>query len=197
MYVYNYSFPEGLYPGDLIWSLSGSVQEFAATTQLTFPAWIIRERVRWAPPGTWDKYLKQVPVPELNLRHCGLDNQVTPYVTDALCGYSYGNLKMESLESALVKLRRVRFPQVFKNCDANGNGTVPFFCPGASGGAWTSCAPDRPGDPDVPERQCNIDCTVGARRVRGQGVLGAEHVHQLRPVRGGDVGPRPARGRAG
>ncbi|MFL5345917.1 MAG: hypothetical protein ACJ8AT_14095 [Hyalangium sp.] len=168
MYVYNYSFPEGLYPGDLIWSLSGSVQDFAATTQLTFPAWTIRESVRLGPPSTWDKYLKLVPIPELNLRHCGLDNAVSPYVTDALCGYSYGDYKMESLESALVKLRHVRFPQIFKNCDANGNGTVPFFCPGASGGAWTSCAPDLPGDPDVPERQCNIDCTVGLGEFAGK-----------------------------
>jgi hypothetical protein len=168
MYIYNYSFPEGLYPGDLLWSISGSVQGFAATTQLTFPAWVIREKVRELPPAEWEKYLSQVPVPELNLRYCGLDNQVPPYVTDALCGYSYGNMKMESLESALVKLRRVRFPQVFTNCDANGNGKTPFFCPGRSGGAWTSCFEDDPADTDVNERQCNIDCTVGLGEFAGK-----------------------------
>ena len=167
MYIYNYSFPEGLYPGDLIWSISGSVQDFAATTQLTFPAWTIRESVRLGPPSTWNKYLSQVPVPELNLRYCGLDNQVAPYVTDSLCGYSYGDMKMESLESALVKLRRVKFPQVFKNCDTNGNGTVPFFCPGASGAAYTTCFDD-PADPDVAERQCAIDCTVGLGEFAGK-----------------------------
>ncbi|HYI02757.1 hypothetical protein [Hyalangium sp.] len=168
IYIYNYSFPEGLYPGDLLWAISGSVQDFAATTQLTFPAWVIRERVRELPPAEWEKYLKQVPGPEVNLRLCGLDNQVVPYVTDSLCGYSYANMKMESLESAMVKLRRVRFPEVFKNCDANGNGKVPFFCPGRSGAAYTACAEDDPADTDVSERQCNIDCTVGLGEFAGK-----------------------------
>jgi hypothetical protein len=168
IYIYNYSFPEGLYPGDLLWSLSGSVQDFAATTQLTFPSWVIRERVRDLPPTEWEKYLKLVPVPELNMRHCGMDNQVVPYVTDALCGYSYASMKLESLESALVKLRRVRMPEVFKSCDANGNNTVPFFCPGPSGGAWTACAEDTPGDTDVPERQCAINCIVGLGEFAGK-----------------------------
>jgi hypothetical protein len=168
IYIYNYSFPEGLYPGDLLWSLSGSVQDFAATTQLTFPSWVIREKVRELPPAEWEKYLKLVPVPELNMRHCGMDNQVVPYVTDALCGYSYGNMKMESLESALVKLRRVKMPQMFKNCDANGNNTVPFFCPAQGGGAWTTCFEDPPNDPDVPERQCAINCVVGLGEFAGK-----------------------------
>ncbi|HEX8698096.1 MAG TPA: hypothetical protein VF815_04620, partial [Myxococcaceae bacterium] len=167
-YVYNYSFPEGLYPGDLLWSISGSVQDFAATTQLTFPSWVIRERVRELPPAEWEKYLSLVPVVELNGRHCGLDNVVNPYVTDALCGYSYGNMKMESMESSLVKLRRVRMPQVFRTCDANGNNTVPFFCPGQGGGAWTTCFEDPPNDPDVPERQCAINCTVGLGEYAGK-----------------------------
>jgi len=168
IYIYNYSFPEGLYPGDLLWAISGSVQDFAATTQLTFPSWVIRERVRELPPTEWEKYLRLVPVPELNMRHCGMDNVVTPFVTDSLCGYSYGNMKMESLESALVKLRRVRMPQVFRNCDANGNNTVPFFCPAQGGGAFTTCFEDSPNDPDVPERQCAINCIVGLGEYAGK-----------------------------
>ncbi len=76
IYIYNYSFPEGLYPGDLLWTISGSVQDFAATTQLTFPSWVIREHVRELPPAEWEKYLKLVPVVELNGRYCGLDNVV-------------------------------------------------------------------------------------------------------------------------
>jgi hypothetical protein len=168
MYIYNYSFPEGLYPGDLLWSISGSVQDFAATTQLTFPAWVLREKVRELPPDQWNKHLSRVAVPEINGRYCGMDNRVEPFVTDALCGYSYGNMKMESLESALVKLRRVRFPQVFKSCDTNGNATVPFFCPGASGAPFTSCFEDSPNDTDANERQCNIDCTVGLGEFAGK-----------------------------
>ncbi|MDY7225213.1 hypothetical protein [Hyalangium rubrum] len=166
IYIYNYSFPEGLYPGDLLWSISGSVQEFTATTQLTFPAWIIREKVRELPPAEWEKYLNQLNVVELNLRHCGLDNLVAPYVTDSLCGYSYGNLKMESMESALVKLRRVRMPEIFENCDTNGDGSVPFFCPGAGGAAYTYCGEEN--QAEIAERTCNINCIVGLGKHAGK-----------------------------
>lgn len=166
MYIYNYSFPEGLDPGDLLWTVAGSVQEFTATTQLTFPSWSIRERVRLLPQSEWNKYLRLVPPVEVNGRLCGYSS--TPFVTDPLCGYSYGNYKMESLESALVTIRRVKFPTVFKSCDANGNGTVPFFCADTRAGTWAGCGPDSPNDPDLPERQCNIDCTLGMGQFAGQ-----------------------------
>ncbi|MDC0715049.1 hypothetical protein POL68_41755 [Stigmatella sp. ncwal1] len=167
LYIYNYSFPEGLYPGDLLWSISGSVQDFTATTQLTFPSWVIRERVRERPANEWNTYLDQVPVRELLLRYCGMDNVSAVYNTDPLCGYSYGNMKMESMESSLVKLRRVRFPQVFKNCDANGDGATTFFCPGVSNGPWTTCGDVEPPEEAV-ERKCNAECTTGTGEFAGQ-----------------------------
>ena len=166
LYLYNYSFPEGLNTGDLLWTVAGSVQEFTATTQLTFPSWSIRERVRLLPQTEWNKYLRLAPPVELNGRLCGYGS--TLYVTDPLCGYSYGNYKMESLESALVKVRRVKFPEVIHSCDANGNGQVPFFCPDTRAGTWGRCGDDTPGDPDVPERQCNIDCTLGVGQFAGK-----------------------------
>ncbi|QSQ27803.1 hypothetical protein JY651_24150 [Pyxidicoccus parkwayensis] len=166
IYIYNYSFPEGIDPGDLLWTVAGSVQEFTATTQLTFPSWSVREHVRLLPQAEWDKYLKLAPPVEINGRRCGYSS--TLYITDPLCGYSYGNYKMESLESSLVKVRRVRFPEMFQSCDANGNGTVPFFCPNPSAGTWGACGTDTPGDPDVPERQCNIDCTLGIGQFAGK-----------------------------
>jgi hypothetical protein len=156
IFVYNFSFPEGLYPGDLLWTLAGSLQEFTGTTQLTFPSWTVREHVRELPPDQWDKYLKLHPPVELNLRHCGLTS--SPSVVDTLCGYYNDNMKMESLESGLVKVRRVRFPRVFKNCDLNGNGEVPFFC--SKSGAWSYCGDFAP--PDNNEVQCNIECTTGS-----------------------------------
>ncbi|AKQ67462.1 putative lipoprotein [Myxococcus hansupus] len=165
IYIYNYSFPEGLDPGDLLWSVSGSVQEFTATTQLTFPAWSVRERVRLLPQTEWTKYLDMAPPVEINGRLCGYSNSL--YMTDPLCGYSYGNYKMESLESSLVKLTRVKFPTVFHNCDTNGNGSVPFFCPNTRAGTWGSCGTDNPNDPDIQERQCNIDCTLGIGQFAG------------------------------
>lgn len=164
LYIYNYSFPEGLDPGDLLWAVAGSVQEFTATTQLTFPSWSVREHVRLLPQQEWDKYLKLVPPVEINARLCGQGS--SPQLADPLCGYDYSNFKMEGLESSLVKVRRVRFPQVFHGCDANGNGTVPFFCP--SSGTYGACGADAPGDTDAPERQCNIDCTLGIGQFAGR-----------------------------
>ena len=163
MFVYNYSFPEGLYPGDLLWTLAGSIQEFTSTTQLTFPSWTVREHVRQQPQEQWEKYLKLNPPVELNLRHCFLDNTLAPFITDVLCGYNNKNLKLESLESALVKLRQVRFPKVFKSCDLNGDGSVPFFCQtkdAAGNWIWGTC--DSANTAPDPERQCNADCTTGS-----------------------------------
>jgi hypothetical protein len=95
---------------------------------------------------------------ELNLRHCGLQDNLAPGAVDRLCGYYTDNMKMESLESGLVKVRHVRFPQVFKSCDTDGNGEVTFFC--SSKGVWTYCGTTAP--TDMSEVQCNIDCTTGA-----------------------------------
>lgn len=165
LFIYNFSFPEGLDQGDLLWTLGGSVQEFTSTTQFTFPSWTIRERVRLLPPDQWNKYLELVPPVEVLLRHCGLDDQLTPFVTDTVCGHNRRNLKMESMESRLVKLRRVRMPQTFKSCDFDGNGEVPFFCETTVDGewVWSGCAfPPPPVDPEASERQCHIDCINGS-----------------------------------
>ncbi|HEY0092960.1 MAG TPA: hypothetical protein VGB96_01495, partial [Archangium sp.] len=158
MYIYNYSYPEGLDTGDLLWTLAGSLQEFTSTTQLTFPSWTVREHVRELPPEQWTKYLKLNPPVELNLRHCGLADELTAANTDALCGgFNNTNMKLESLESGLVKVRHVRFPSVFKNCDLNGNGSVPFFCSTSTG--WSYCGSPAPAE--VNEVTCNINCTTG------------------------------------
>lgn len=165
LFIYNFSFPEGLDQGDLLWTLSGSVQEFTSTTQFTFPSWTIREKVRLLPPDQWNKYLDLVPPVEILLRHCGLDDQLTPFVTDTVCGHNRRNLKMESLESRLVKLRRVRMPQTFKSCDFDGNGEVPFFCETTVDGewVWSGCAFPPPAvDPEATERECHIECVNGS-----------------------------------
>jgi hypothetical protein len=170
IFVFNAAFPEGLDPGDLIWSVAGTVAEPSASTQLTFPSWSIREKVRLLPESEWNKYLDQVVPATLNLRMCGLDDNATPFLTDTLCGHLRTNLKMESLESSLVQIRNVRFPRVFANCDLNGDGHVPLFCESHQSGhwAWDTCTPGNPTDPDANERQCNIDCTVGQGPYRTQ-----------------------------
>lgn len=163
MFIYNYSYPDGLSQGDLLYTLSGAVQEFTSTTQITFPGWIIGESVRTLPPDQWNKWLDFVPVRELNLRICGADNTAAPFLTDQLCGHNKRNLKMESLESALVKVRNVRFPDTFKNCDFNSDSSVAFFCEQkpASAWLWGTCSLDAPeAAVDQAERECNQGCVI-------------------------------------
>lgn len=165
MFVYNYNFPDGLDEGDLLFTLSGSVQEFTSTTQMVFPAWSTAERVRRLPQDQWNKWLQFAKPYDINARTCGQDNAALPFLTDALCGHNRRNMKMESLESGLVRLRRVRFPQKFVNCDANANGSVPFFCeskPPMADWQWASCSFDAPEpEADRVERECNQNCVIG------------------------------------
>jgi alpha-tubulin suppressor-like RCC1 family protein len=172
LFVFNFSFPEGLNQGDLLFSLSGAVQEFTSTTQMTFPSWTIAERVRLLPPSQWNKWLDLVPPVEVNYRICGTDNVFGPFITDALCGQSSTNLKLESLEAALVKVRNVKFPDRFVNCDFDANGSVPFFCNrtdldpmGNTVRSWGNCDFDSPPAPEPEnerlERVCTQDCTLG------------------------------------
>ncbi|MGV3620150.1 MAG: hypothetical protein ACO1OB_05010 [Archangium sp.] len=164
MFVYNYNFPDGLDEGDLLFTLSGSVQEFTSTSQLVFPAWLTAERVRMLPPEQWNKWLQYARPYDLGGRTCGADNVLTPFITDALCGHNTRNVKMESLESALVRARRVRFPARFVNCDFNGNGSVPFFCNDSTGGQhWDDCDFSGAIEPEADrlERTCNQDCVIG------------------------------------
>jgi len=165
MFIYNYSFPDGLDTGDLLWTLSGSVQEFTSTTQLTFPSWTIAERVHQLPQDQWNKYLDQVPIVDVTQRLCGSDDTLEPFLTDALCGHNRRNLKMEANESGLVRMRNVRFPTTFKNCDQNSDQSVPFFCEQTDmTGAWVwgSCAFGEVEPPqEQVERVCNHDCVVG------------------------------------
>lgn len=182
MFVYNYNYPDGLNLGDLLFTVSGAVQEFTSTTQMVFPGWTIAESVRLLPPEQWGKWLDFVPPVEINARVCGLDDASSPFVTDVLCGMSSSNLKMESLESALVKLRGVSMPDRFTNCDFNGDGTVPFFCnrtareQGLTVYSWGSCgdfgttsvttcgdsstAPVSESANDIAERTCAQDCVL-------------------------------------
>ncbi len=167
MFIYNYSFPEGLDEGDLLWTLNGSVQEFTSTTQMTFPSWTIAEKVRKLPMEEWNKWLQYAPPYEILNRTCGAENVFPPFLTDQLCGHNRRNLKMESLESGLVKLRNVRFPEAFTNCDFNADFSVPFFCdtkPPGENWQWGSCSfPPSPPEPpaDTIERVCNSDCVIG------------------------------------
>ncbi len=165
IFVYNYNFPDNLDEGDLLFTLAGGVQEFTSTTQLVFPSWTTAERVRRLPEDQWNKWLAYARPYDINARTCGQDNAATPFLTDSLCGQNRRNLKMESLESGLVRIRRARFPRRFQNCDLNANGSVPFFCetkPPNEDWQWSTCSFDAP-EPEVDrvERVCNHNCVIG------------------------------------
>ncbi len=164
IFVYNYSFPDGLYQGDLLFTLSGSIQEFTSTTQMTFPAWSVAEHVHTLPVSEWNKWLSHVPPVPVSYRTCGMDDVAAPYLTDQLCGHSKRDLKMESLESTLVKIKNARLPNQLTNCDFNGDGTVPYFCeqPDSNGVyVWGSCAFGQvePAN-DTQERECHQACAL-------------------------------------
>lgn len=172
MFVYNYNFPDGLDQGDLIFTLSGSVQEFTSTTQMVFPGWTVAEHVRQLPVDQWDKWLKYSPPVDIGGRICGWDDVPDAFITDALCGHNKRNLKMESLESALVRLRGIRFPSAYENCDFDSNGSVPFFCEQKDpNGAWIwgSCAfGEVERENDTRERECTQACVLGYGKHAGE-----------------------------
>lgn len=162
IFVYNYNFPDNLDEGDLLFTLSGGIQEFTSTTQLVFPSWTTAERVRRLPEDQWNKWLQYARPYDISGRTCGQDNLQDIYFADALCGQNRRNLKLESLESGLVRLRRVRFPKRFQNCDFNANGSVPFFCDNAQGRIWDTCSFGAPEpEADRIERVCHHDCVIG------------------------------------
>jgi hypothetical protein len=170
MFVFNYNFPDGLDEGDLLFTLSGSVQEFTSTTQLVFPAWSVAERVRLLPEDQWNKWLQFAKPVEIGGRLCGMDNMDVPFLTDQTCGHNRRNLKLESLESALVTIRNVRFPTQFQQCDLNNDGTVPFFCETRDPDGtwvWSSCGSGETGE-DGEERECHQNCVLGKGKHFGQ-----------------------------
>jgi hypothetical protein len=87
-----------------------------------------------------------------------------PFIEDTLCANSRNSMKMEGLESGLVRIQNVKLPDNFPNCDLNDDGTVPFFCSFNPGGGqprrWGTCPfGDVALDEFPQELGCYIDCT--------------------------------------
>lgn len=165
-FVYNYSYPDGLFLGDRVSSLTGTVQEFSGSTQLVFPSWV---RVEGNPRP------QDIPAPALldfskkdglGFKLCKV-TQGRPTGLDLLCGYSNNNAAIESYESALMKLGNARPSTSFETCDKNGNTIIPFFRylvpdkPDKSGpdfdNAYFGC--DDSGA-DTADCECNRDCVT-------------------------------------
>ncbi|MFN7130702.1 MAG: hypothetical protein ACK4N5_01385 [Myxococcales bacterium] len=161
IFVYSYSYPDGLFLGDRVKTISGTVQEFSGHTQLVFPSWVRVE----ATPRPQD-----IPAPVLfdfsetgaaGYRLCKA-NPSRPTQLDILCGYSNNNVEMETVESSLVKIINARPSNDFVNCDSNGNAQVPpfrYIVPEVDGvadfdNARFGCDPSA----DFQDCECNRDC---------------------------------------
>jgi len=121
LYVYTYSYPEDTEVGDRLDRLAGTTQDFSGCTQISFPSWL----------QAADEHHDPEP-----FRVTDLDGVVPPaMVTTAmcadgggsnahLCGHSKQNWQLEALESSRVRLENLRAPDVFVNCDLDGNQEV-------------------------------------------------------------------------
>ncbi|RMG16565.1 MAG: hypothetical protein D6729_10625 [Deltaproteobacteria bacterium] len=122
LFVYSFSFPDGLSMGDRVSSIIGTVQEFTGTTQLVFPSW-----TRVMAP----KRLEDLPAPvEITSELCAATGMGD---NGLMCGQQ-DNLDLESLESSVVVVRRVRTPTTWVDCDFNKDGDVPNYDPNCSDG---------------------------------------------------------------
>ncbi len=118
LYVYNYSYPEDLETGDRLDRLVGTAANFSGGTQISFPA--------------WNRAMDENRNPE-PFRVADLDALIPPVTIDQnmcadgggsdahLCGQSKKNWDMEEIESARVRIGNLRVPDVFINCDLNGD----------------------------------------------------------------------------
>jgi len=126
LYAYSYSYPQDLDLGDRLDRLAGTSQDFSGCTQISFPSW----------HRAMDDKLNPEP-----FRVTDLDTRIPPVLIDTimcadgggsglhLCGHSKKNWAMEALESARVRLENIRTPDVYLDCDFNGNQEITFSYP--------------------------------------------------------------------
>ncbi len=145
IFIFNFSYPEGISIGDRLSSVSGTVQVFVGSTQLVFPSWVHRE----GPRGGHDDLPEPV---EMTAEIC---DAATSGTTAGLCGHSTSNLDIESLESALVTVRGARTPTRWVDCDFNRDGHVAN---------WDPRCHQHPIDPSLEtycaEIECNTECNL-------------------------------------
>lgn len=166
IFVYNYNYPDDLYIGDRLISLTGTVQEFSSDTQISWPSWLRRERPTDFFTAEGRTRYRPGPVATLDRTICA-SNPVAPLAIDRLCGYSNKNMKIESLESALVALKSAAVSTAFaENCDKNGNGQVSFFFATGSPGPTLDCTTENwccdRANAEFAECLCYRDCVTGS-----------------------------------
>ncbi len=119
LFVFNFSYPEDLLVGDRLEHLQGTLLDFSGNTQLAFPTWVRDE----GGPYLADLEALERAAPALDADTCG----ATSFASRELCGYSSSNFDLESLESAIVRVPRVRLPDLWARCDLDGDGDIAPF----------------------------------------------------------------------
>jgi hypothetical protein len=118
LYVYNYSYPEDTEVGYRLDRLAGTTQDFSGCTQISFPNWLRAEDQNHDPQTFRVTDLDGMLPPALVTTSMCADGGGT---NQHLCGHSKQNWQLEALESARVRLENLRTPDVFVNCDLNGD----------------------------------------------------------------------------
>ncbi len=145
LYAYSFSYPDELLVGDRLDVLAGTTQDFSGATQISFPFWrhaqekyqpeqpCIRHQDCTAGPAWFcGDGLCRIGVAPENLDAVVPPTPITAELCNEdpagqyphLCGYSKKSWKLEMLESARVSLTDLRFPDLFLNCDFNGDGDI-------------------------------------------------------------------------
>lgn len=164
IFVYNFSYPEGLHVGDRLEHLQGTLTDFAGNTQLTFPGWRVSDCPRV--PGDDENRVRAMER-EAELAVLATLEADPPAIDEALCtrgtnasasrlscGYSTQNLHMESLESSLVQIPEVVTPDLWVRCDFDGDGETSNF---TASGTPFACP-----DPRDAECACVLACQTSA-----------------------------------
>lgn len=133
LYVFNFSFPEGLQPGDRIYMLEGSIQEFGGHSQISFP--VYRTSYCNLVEGDDEASVARVRAEQraLELEALAALEASAPVIDSSVCGTGIGalscghaaqNRDIESLESAVVVVPEVKTPEMWVRCDFDGDGDV-------------------------------------------------------------------------
>lgn len=144
LFSFNFRLPEGMRPCDRLSRLSGTVQEFVGTTQMSQPAWTIPAE------GLFTDQSGMCPIPEaVVLRPKAMGEMVSSAPALEVLDMASMDEALEPLENALVRLQNVTIPQNVgparascdmamgtctyapgrSNCDFTGDNVVDFDNP--------------------------------------------------------------------
>lgn len=115
IFLFNFSFPEGVSLGDRLLWFSGGVDEFQGGTQLTFPSWEVDE--------SYDLPDSERAI----IATCGTseDPDVLQPTITVLSSEDLADLEtLERYESSVVRVENVRLTSTFMDCDFDDSGDI-------------------------------------------------------------------------